>query len=581
MVREVNHRRRWHTWSLVLLIPLLVAALAPNANAIDVELRHPVYRYLDRCQLEGFFRYPLSGARPYTRHAVAERLVEIARHRGELNSVETRQLDYFLFEFEDDLPAAVRDSLAATRSHFRFEQRGEVQPFKMLNLYRNPRYIYETRGDDFLVTFNPNLEYGLENFSGDGTTGTLKRLGTGFIVMGYYKNFGLLAAARDAHLSGNTTLADPQRYPIRYSKDLRNTDGFDFDEADALISYEVPHVQVTFGKTSNQWDWGQSGQFGLSDNPTTYTQLRYRLTFEPLEVTGVHARLRQQPPYIASVDSLPDGQVRYNYAEKWMAGHHYQINMFPWMQIGLWDLLIYGNRGLEFDYLPPMAFLWSMEHYAHDQDNVLLGIDWRITPGWRTEVYGQLLMDELQFSKLGSDWWGNKHGMLLGLRQVDALGVPNSSAAVEYVYIRPFVYTHSAPYNLPQHYGVNLGYPLPPNSDVLFGTWRQTFTRGLDVWVTGRRWRHGTNPASGRDVGGDIETLRYPDEEHTAKFLDGDLHTTTEGRIGVEWEVSYQVFLSGEVIATHEKVEPEVGGTTTRDRLAILATLRWHPYRWR
>jgi len=565
----------------ILTISMMCVLMAGAAFAIDVELRHPIYPFLERCELKGLLEHPLSGARPFTRRMVAALLKEAHVNRDRLNRIERQQLSYFLFEFGDDLPPELRSDLDRERDHFSFEKRGSSTPWKQLALYKDPRYIYSTRGENYLVTFNPNLEIGFDLLSSDTLSGNLSRMATGLAVMGYYGDFGLLAIARDTHFTGKTALADPRRYPVRYFADARDPNGFEFDESEAAISYDIPHIRVTFGRGQNKWDWGEAGSLGLSDQATSYTQLRYRLTFQPLEVTGIHARLRQLPPYITGRDTLDNGDVREHYAEKWMVGHHYQVNLFPWFQLGLWDLLVYGNRGLEFDYIPPMSFLWSMEHYAHDQDNVMLGLDGRFLPGWRSEIYFQWFLDELQFSKLGSDWWGNKHGIQLGVRQVDALTIPNSSLAIEYYRIRPYVYSHFVPYNNATHYGQSLGFGLPPNSDMLFASWQQQLKRSLALWIEGRFIRQGSTPASGRNVGAEIERIRALDDPEQAKFLDGDLHSIRDVRLGATLEIGYQLFLKGSIRLEWNQVEPEVGPVHTLQSIALFASLSWHPARWR
>lgn len=566
----------------LLLAAILLVVLTLSAYAIDVELNHPVYSFLERCELKGQYDHPLSGARPFTRRTVARYLATTAEHRAELNSIEERQLDAFLFEFTDNLPEAIRDSLLDVHEPFGFEDRGSSFPWKHLPLYKDPRYIYSQHGDDYLMTFNPHWEYGVQFVDGEASSGNLTGSMNGFAVMGYYKDFGLLAVARDEYFSGKAELADHTRYPVRFAADEREEESFTFDQSDAMFSYEKGHVQLTFGKGNNKWDWGQAGSLGLSGNSSSYTQLRYRLTFQPFEVTGVHARLRHYPLYLTDSDTLATGAVRRVYAEKWMVGHHYQANLFPWFQLGLWDLLVYGGRGLEFDYIPPLSFLWSSEHYAHDQDNVMLGVDGRITPGFRSELYFQWFLDELQFSQLGSDWWGNKHGYMIGARQIDPFGMQNASMAIEYHRLRPYIYTHSIPYNNATHYGLNLGSSLPPNSELYYFSLRQMARWNLETWVELSYIRHGATPSNGRNVGGDVNRAHWDDvDSEQAAFLDGDLHSIRQMTVGASWQITYQFYLDGSFQVAMDDIKTASGHTGSAVTRTGLLTLRWHPSIWR
>ncbi|MCB2199830.1 capsule assembly Wzi family protein [bacterium] len=566
----------------LLVAALLLVVLTLSAYALDVDLNHPVYAFLERCELKGYFPDPLSGARPYTRRTIALHLTYAAEHRLELTTIEKRQLDFYLFEFTDDLPPTFQDSLLGSKDPFHFENRGRSFPWSRLHLYDDPRYIYSQKGDDYLMTFNPHFEYGVSIVDGESESGSLTGRMTGFAVMGYYNDFGLLAVARDEYFSGKTSLADQAQYPVRFAADEREENSFTFDQSDAMFSYENDHVQLTFGKGNNKWDWGQSGSLGLSGNSNTYTQLRYRLTFQPFEVTGIHARLRHYPLYIMGTDTLATGTVQRDYAEKWMVGHHYQVNLFPWFQLGLWDLLIYGGRGLEFDYIAPLSFLWSTEHYAHDQDNVMLGVDGRITPGKRSEIYFQWFLDELQFGELGSDWWGNKHGYLIGARQIDPLGMKNASMAIEYQRLRPYIYTHSIPYNNATHYGLNLGSSLPPNSELYYFSLRQMARWNLETWIELSYIRHGATPLNGRNVGGDVNRPHWDDHDpEKATFLDGNLHSIRQMTVGASWQITYQLYLDGSFQVSMDDVEDANGATGNTVTRTGMVTLRWHPAIWR
>lgn len=568
---------RWiRPFRLGLLLVCLFASV--QTFAIDVEMPHSVYRFLDRCELKNLLDAPLSGSRPYSRRAVGCALLELEDHRAELSRIERKQLDHFLYEFGDDLPKGSEISESAQLYAERLHKRGHYTPWKQFDLYKDGRYIYCTRGDDYLAAFLPHLDMGVEHIDGE-TSGTLTRNAPGFQVYGYFKNFGLHAAARDAYLNGDTELADPLRYPVRFNAEGQERgEEFEFDESDALLSYEIPYAYLLFGKTYNRWGRGMSGSLSLSDYSSTYSQLRYRFHFGPLEVTGLHGKLQ---PYPIKADTLEDNSIKRYFPEKWIAGHRYQVDVSPRIQLGLYDMIVYGNRPVDWDYVTPLTFLWSAEHYNHDRDNVQMGIDFRLLLGKRISLYGQWHLDELQFSNQFTDWFGNKHGYMLGLRQADPFGVTNADAAVEMLIMRPYMYTHQKSWNTFQHYGKHLGYQEQPNTLVLFGTWHQTLRRNLESWVDLRHVKHGMNTAT-KNVGGDsMRPHDHMNDSEDAPFLDGDLENTNEITVGVSWEISYQLFLDGHATLSQITLEPETGTSSDRLDKTFCVSLRWHPYRWR
>jgi hypothetical protein len=545
--------------------------------AVDVPPEHEVYRFLTRCELKGYLDTRLSRSLPYSEREVASLLAEAMKRRARMNSVEEGQLDRFLFLFAHELP----DSVNAARTPLEWERtRGQHLPWKPLKMYNDPRWAWHARGDNWLIGFNLHADIGVEQVDNGETQGTLNRIATGLSVNGRYGDAALLMHVRDAHLSGDIEFADPIRYPIRFNADSRNSDSFDFDETDAMISWERKHIYAVFGKTTNLWAPGATGSFSLSDNPSPYTQARLKLTFEPLEVTWIQAKLIQEPPITWPLTAGTD-TVGTQYAEKWFAAHRYDFRVFRNLQVGVWDMVVYGYRGIDWDYLPPTTFLWSAEHYNHDRDNVLMGLDFRLIPARGYEIMFSWLLDELQFSKLGSDWFGNKHGYQLGVHAVDPLGIDNGDLNLEWAMLRPYVYTHTRAVNVPQHYGANLGFPLQPNSAEFLARWRQTLSPILNVWTQGTLVLHGANPPD-RNVGGSVlQPYDFDVDNEQVSFLEGDLERTWMGTVGIEYELDLRLFLSTSFSLGRYHFEPIDGDSISRSISRFDVSLTWFPYRWR
>jgi len=563
--------------ALAVLVLAITLFAAGNSYAVDVNAEHEVYRFLTRCELKGYLDSRLSRSLPYSHHLVSSLLGQALEHREEMNAVERDQLDRFLFLFADQLP----DSVETRRTPIPLEQnRGEQFPWKAAHMFKNPRWAWSAEGSDWLVGFFPHVDLGAESINQGDESGTLYRAATGLSTYGRYGNASLLMTVRDAHLIGDIDLADQARYPKRFNDDDRSGDSFDYDETDAMIAWEQKHVYLLFGKSSNVWAAGATGSFSLYNNATTYSQLRMKLTFEPLEVTWVQAKLIQDP--LITYPVVTDGDtLYYEHTPKWMAAHRYDFRVLKNIQVGIWDMVIYGNRDLDWDYLPPTTFLWSAEHYNGDRDNVLMGLDIRWIVGEGNELIFSWLLDELKFSKAATNWFGNKHGYQLGLHSVDPFGINNADLNLEYVMMRPYVYTHTKAINVPQHYGKNLGLPLQPNSAEVLARWRQTLSSTLNVWGETTLVLHGANPAS-NNVGGDV---LVPHENgvdaEEVSFLEGDRETILTGTIGAEWELDLRLFLSASYTLSRYEFKPIDGESNDDLNSRVSVSLTWYPYRWR
>ena len=235
--------------------------------------------------------------------------------------------------------------------------------------------------------------------------------------------------------------------------------------------------------------------------------------------------------------------------DKWIVSNRFEFSPLTGMAIGLTGMIIYGNRSVDWAYLFPLNFLRATEHNLRDRDNALLAIDLesRITDD--VKIYGTFLIDELRQDKIGTDWYGNKHGYQVGLHLTDLLAVPNMSIRFEYLALMPWVYTHKFDINRYVHDLKSLGYWAGPNSEILYvhidKDWHWRFVTGLKWW----QWKHGKNFPN-KNIGGDIllghNTLLGDQEEpvETSKFLDGVLETTKNIEFYARYEVFNDLFLN-------------------------------------
>lgn len=152
--------------------------------------------------------------------------------------------------------------------------------------------------------------------------------------------------------------------------------------------------------------------------------------------------------------------------KKYAAMHRLGINATRWLNIGLFEAVIFGrpNR-FDFSYLNPVIFLRSIEQQNGSPDNALLGLDYKINMGHESQLYGQILLDEFVLSQLkaGNGWWGNKFGVQLGGKLLDIFDVKNLDIQGEVNLLRPFTYSHSDSIANYTHYNQPLAHPLGAN----------------------------------------------------------------------------------------------------------------------
>lgn len=547
-------------WTLRAVAALsLVLAIWQKVIAIDVPTRDPVYDFLLRMEARGWLPQPLSEALPYSRQEVWNYLKVLEECRDKLNGLERTQLDEYWSRFADSTGVQAEGDHA-----------------NGLQFFRNGHDLAELRGKDWALAGNPVFQARQEfhRFSSD-STGKMSVWASGFDLRGSLKRFSFSVRATDAHVRGDVWLADHTHFPYRY--DVRPS-GFDYDEADAEIAYQAPHLQLLFGKTRNRWGSGRYNSLILSDQPTSYTQFRGKFNIGPVEITALQAKLQQRPPVIVHADTTAQGIARLQYAEKYLAAHRVQFDVSRRVQVGMYEAVVYGERGFDLDYLNPVMFLRSAEHYADDRDNALMGFDLKWRPYPDVVAHGELLIDDVSTTRLGQGFYGNKLGYQGGADWYDPVGLTNTRMVCEYTRIEPYVYSHKFAINSYQQYGGMLGASIGPNSDVVTAGCVWTVSRPLELEVWAQVRRHGANPVSGRNVGGDPAHPWGPGDSQHVHFLDGDLDTSRTIGLRGRMEVAHDLYLLASLEHAATRTRFESGQCKSDTHSAGTIELNWNPW---
>src|SRR6185369_5123142 len=109
--------------------------------------------------------------------------------------------------------------------------------------------------------------------------------------------------------------------------------------------------------------------------------------------------------------------------KKYAAMHHLDVNIGKSLNIGLFEAIIFGRENhFEFGYLNPIIFYRSLEQQNGSYDNAVAGLDFKANVAKKFQFYGQFILDEfnLEETKKGDGWWGNKYGFQLGAKYIDA-----------------------------------------------------------------------------------------------------------------------------------------------------------------
>jgi len=345
------------------------------------------------------------------------------------------------------------------------EQYKSKKPF-LKNFYTTPANLYEVHVKDFDLVINPVIQVVVSKESDNDQSLFLNT--RGLTLRGKIANkIGFAAYLTDNQERDpayvQQWITDRKAVPgAGFYKDFKDPGGVDYFDARGYFTFNVTkYIDVAFGYDKNFIGNGHRSLF-LSDfgNSNLFLKLNTRIwkfNYQNLfmEVQNADARIG---------DKL--------IGKKYTVMHHLDINITKWLNIGLFEGVVFGRLDhFDFSYLNPIIFYRSIEQQNGSQDNALVGFDFKANVARRFQFYGQLLIDEFKLSELkdNNGWWGNKYGIQLGGKYIDALGVKNLDLQLEYNRVRPFTYSHRDSIANYTHYNQPMAHPLMANFQEIIG----------------------------------------------------------------------------------------------------------------
>jgi len=333
------------------------------------------------------------------------------------------------------------------------------KPF-LKSFYKTKTNFIEVKNKDFFLAVNPVLQ--IHQAIEPGYDQTIFLNSRGITARGLIGNkIGFSTFITDNQERGpqffqqqvNKFKAVPG---VGFYKPFKTT-GVDYFDARGYITFAAVknYVDVQFGYDKNfigngyrslfLSDWGNSNLF-LKLN-TKIWKFNYQNLFMEL-----------MPQFKKSGDTLLD--------RKYAAMHHLSMNVTKWLNIGLFEGVIFGRKNrFDFQYLNPIIFYRHIEGTVGSPDNAVAGLDFKANIAHRAQFYGQFLLDEFILSEVKNNptSWVNKFGIQAGVKYIDAFGMRNLDIQVEMNRVRPFTYSHNDTIANYTHYNQPLAHPLGSN----------------------------------------------------------------------------------------------------------------------
>jgi hypothetical protein len=509
---------------------------------------------------DSFFNYSMT--RPFSRRAVVDALQHYATIKGPLTKVDAYNMQrVFLnnLEWIDD------------------SEKGKYLSRKPVgkSFYKTPANLYEVHVKDFDLTVNPVIQFAVSKESNSDEKLFLNT--RGITVRGKIANkigfYTYLTDNQERNPSYvrqwvNDRMAVPGQGLYKVFKGT----GYDYFEARGGITFNVTkYIDVAFGFDKNFIGPGYRslllGDFAVSNLFLKLNTRIWRINYQNLFME-LHSSI---PP--AATQLIP---------KKYAAIHHLDIGVTKWLNIGFFEGVIFGRKDhFDFGYTNPIIFYRSIEQQNGSFDNSIIGLDMKANLPHRIQIYGQLMIDEFLLSEIKKNrgWWGNKWGIQIGAKYIDAFGIKNLDLQLEHNRVRPFAYSHYDSVANYTHYNQPLAHPLMAGFSEFIGIARYQpapkwmFTGKLIYYTQGR-------DSSSRSFGSNIFLPNLP------PYRVGDYGYD----IGSGWKtnVMFASFLASyewrenlffELYAVIRRQETKTAPITLDNSSIITLGLRWNMHR--
>ncbi len=493
----------------------LLFAVETFAQVGYVEYTHPVYTFLKRMDsyqiINNYDEFEL----PKTRKQVASYLKEIIRAKEKLTPLDLETLNDFITEFDYELNGNVNkfSSVAESGLNNIFSQKEKF-------------VFYFTENNRFsaFVNFVGDATFYNRKFIDDSVQSTSIFNFGGIARFSFFNRLGFSIKATNGTFAGNRNLAQStgsRKYNFKIHTTTSSNLGNDFfDETEGYLLAEFDYVKFKIGRDRKIIGY-QNYRSLLSDYSPPLDYIQLNLKYKNFGFSFLHGKLLGT---IATVfDSTSNGGNVIH--DKYISYHRFYYNFSKHLKIGAGEIIVYANRGIDFSYLNPFNFYKSVEHANQDRDNSMLFFDFTNNTINGLKFYGTLLIDDIDFGKLGTGWYGNQTLMHLGIFSSQLFPVIPVELEIDYLRIDPYVFTHRLNYNNYTSLGYGIGVNKQPNSSSLaikinyYPHYRIKVSFMFDYTV------HGANKIDGDSTinyGGDILLGHRTNDSEEIYFLQGD-----------------------------------------------------------
>ncbi|MCP4684434.1 MAG: capsule assembly Wzi family protein [bacterium] len=363
----------------------------------------------------------------------------------------------FLYDRFERVDALTLDRFDYQRAPYRLDRWSDLLgPFKPLDAVRGDKLLFGFLAAEELSFAREARPQGFEKLRGVVAGQPLNKLSV-------YGSFVLdEALAKDENYTG---------------KKWRGLAG---SVRQAFVAYNTDRFDLIAGRYGGFWGPRRSLLFSSGQNLDGFG---YSLRWGRLVISYRLARLDGRTPERDGVESFEN---------RYLAAHRYDFHISPKLTVGLFETVVFGGPGrqLELFYLNPLIFFHGTQLNESLDDNTMVGFDFSFKPKAGIKLYGQVLVDDLQFdSRVESDKEPDQLGIVSGGYFADV--IENTDVRLEYSRVSNWTFNQRFERNRYLNDGTPVGSALGNDYDrieLAVIRWLQDF---LSVSANLSYWRQG------------------------------------------------------------------------------------------
>jgi len=491
---------------------ILLSAFVAMAQVEDVSVNHKVYNFLEKLSVLNVINNYNPFEIPISRKQVAQYLSEASVNASQLNQTDKEILQDLMKEFEFDMTGSLASSdvMIGEKNYDIFSQ--DPKYFYSYNKPGSGNVFINVLAEGSLVGLNTLQEksHSVLGIYGGEIRGTL------------LNKVGFFIKATDGSIFGDRKAA-LRLSDLKYNWNLVADQNSFFDETEGYATVDFDFLHIKFGRDRELIGRGVNKLIMGDYAPESdFISLNFNLGI--FEFSSFHGKIIGNKSGIA--DTVTGGIATVE--DKYFGYHRLGVNISKDISFGAGEIILYANRPLDISYLNPFAFYKTVEHSNQDRDNSMLFFDLSSNPLKGLKLYSLVLIDDIDFSKMGTGWFGNQTAFNLGVAGYNPYkGLP-IDFCFEYFRIEPYVFSHRIKSNNYTNDDYNIGMDTDPNSKIFFWKLNYQLTSRINLSAQYTYRVHGANPVNLEtgevtNVGGDIQLGHRESDATHLHFLDGTI----------------------------------------------------------